>query len=312
MLPWASLGRDKDGRHEDRFANPELHMARGSGCDPQQAGQIAARQTRPGFDSLWVMDHFFQIGSRACWASVREDEMLEGYSTLGYLAGVTQQVKLGALVTGVIYRHPGLLAKTVTTLDVLSGGRAYFGIGAAWFEREARGSGRAVPAHQGALRAPGRGVADRPADVVGQQRFLQRKALSAGRDPVQPTADITATSSDPDRRHGRTQDAAPCCAVRGRLQPVCTHGDRHAWQEAGCVKASLRQVGQGLRCHREDHPGHRASGGGREQPQGGRGHVPLRWPRPAFSTASSTCRTCTRSSRCGSSATEIIPAVQGL
>ena len=66
-----------------------------------------------------------------------EDLMLEGYSTLAYLAGVTKKVKLGTLVTGVIYRYPGILVKTVTTLDVLSGGRAYLGIGAAWNEREA-------------------------------------------------------------------------------------------------------------------------------------------------------------------------------
>jgi F420-dependent oxidoreductase-like protein len=74
-----------------------------------------------------------------------EDEMLEGYSTLSYLAGITKKVTLGALDTGVIYRHPGILVKTVTTLDVLSGGRAYLGIGAAWNEREARGLGVPFP-----------------------------------------------------------------------------------------------------------------------------------------------------------------------
>jgi F420-dependent oxidoreductase-like protein len=71
--------------------------------------------------------------------------MLEGYSALSYLAGVTRRVKLGTLVTGVIYRHPGILVKTVTTLDVLSGGRAYFGLGAAWNEREAVGLGVPFP-----------------------------------------------------------------------------------------------------------------------------------------------------------------------
>jgi F420-dependent oxidoreductase-like protein len=71
--------------------------------------------------------------------------MLEGYSTLSYLAGFTQRITLGTLVTGVIYRHPGVLVKTVTTLDVLSGGRAWLGIGAAWNEREARGLGVPFP-----------------------------------------------------------------------------------------------------------------------------------------------------------------------
>lgn len=71
--------------------------------------------------------------------------MLEAYATLGYLASVTARIRLGTMVTGVVYRHPGILIKTATTLDVLSGGRAYFGIGAAWFEREALGLGVPFP-----------------------------------------------------------------------------------------------------------------------------------------------------------------------
>jgi len=109
--------------------------------------EIARAADAAGFASLWVMDHFFQIGSRdrAMGLGPAEDEMLEGYSTLAYLAGLTQRVQLGTLVTGVIYRYPGLLVKTVTTLDVLSGGRAYMGIGAGWFEREAKGLGVPFP-----------------------------------------------------------------------------------------------------------------------------------------------------------------------
>src|SRR5882724_9434326 len=87
------------------------------------------------------MDHYFQMehNDRA------EDAMLEAYSTLSYLAAHTSTVTLGALVTGVSYRHPGLLAKIVTTLDVLSGGRAVLGIGAAWYEREHLGLGVPFP-----------------------------------------------------------------------------------------------------------------------------------------------------------------------
>lgn len=109
--------------------------------------EIAAAADEAGFASLWVMDHFFQIGGRdgRSLLGPPEDEMLEGYSTLSYLAGITRKVKLGTLVTGVIYRHPGILAKTVTTLDVLSGGRAYLGIGAAWNERESLGLGVPFP-----------------------------------------------------------------------------------------------------------------------------------------------------------------------
>jgi len=109
--------------------------------------EIARAADDVGFSSLWVMDHFFQIGSRdrSMGLGPAEDEMLEGYSTLAYLAGITKKVTLGTLVTGAIYRHPGILIKTVTTLDVLSGGRAYLGIGAAWNEREARGLGVPFP-----------------------------------------------------------------------------------------------------------------------------------------------------------------------
>src|SRR5689334_13161402 len=109
--------------------------------------EIARAADEAGFASLWVMDHFFQIGGRNNPSGLgpAEDEMLEGYSSLAYLAGVTKKVKLGTMVTGVIYRHPGILIKTVTTLDVLSGGRAYLGIGAAWNEREALGLGVPFP-----------------------------------------------------------------------------------------------------------------------------------------------------------------------
>jgi F420-dependent oxidoreductase-like protein len=103
--------------------------------------QIGRTADEAGFASIWVMDHFFQIPvvGRA------EEPMLEGYSALSYLAAVTQRARLGTLVTGVVYRYPGILVKTVTTLDVLSGGRAYLGIGAAWNEREARGLGVPFP-----------------------------------------------------------------------------------------------------------------------------------------------------------------------
>jgi alkanesulfonate monooxygenase SsuD/methylene tetrahydromethanopterin reductase-like flavin-dependent oxidoreductase (luciferase family) len=78
------------------------------------------------------MDHWFQM-ERVAPAT---DPMLEGYTALGFVAGCTESLRLRLLVTGVTYRHPGLLAKTVTTLDVLSGGRAELGIGAAWYDRE--------------------------------------------------------------------------------------------------------------------------------------------------------------------------------
>lgn len=107
----------------------------------EKVAEIAATADQAGFYSLWVMDHFFQIRG----VGPPENEMLEGYSTLSYLAGFTENVRLGTLVTGVIYRYPGILIKTATTLDVLSGGRAYLGIGAAWNEEESVGLGVPFP-----------------------------------------------------------------------------------------------------------------------------------------------------------------------
>ncbi|MBT0772858.1 LLM class F420-dependent oxidoreductase [Kineosporia sp. J2-2] len=94
-----------------------------------------------GVNLLTVMDHWFQM----LHAGGPFEPMLEGYTSLGYLAGVTKNVRLSLLVTGVTYRHPGLLAKTVTTLDVLSRGRAMLGIGAAWYDREHAGLGVPFP-----------------------------------------------------------------------------------------------------------------------------------------------------------------------
>jgi F420-dependent oxidoreductase-like protein len=94
-----------------------------------------------GVRTLSVMDHWFQM--EAAWPA--DEPMLEGYTTLGFVAAKTETLRIRLLVGGVTYRHPGLLAKTITTLDVLSGGRAELGIGAAWYEREHRGLGVPFP-----------------------------------------------------------------------------------------------------------------------------------------------------------------------
>jgi F420-dependent oxidoreductase-like protein len=104
-------------------------------------GAVARRAEDAGFHSLWVMDHFFQIPG----VGPAEHDMLEAYTALGFAAAHTSRIKLGTMVTGVTYRHPGVLVKAATTLDVLSGGRAYFGIGAAWFDREHHGLGVPFP-----------------------------------------------------------------------------------------------------------------------------------------------------------------------
>ena len=103
---------------------------------------IAKLADESGFYSLWVMDHLFQMGDE--FGPV-DAPMLEGYSTINYLAAITRHVRLGTLVTGNSYRYPGMLIKMVSSLDVLSGGRAYLGIGAGWYRREARGLGLLLP-----------------------------------------------------------------------------------------------------------------------------------------------------------------------
>lgn len=103
--------------------------------------ELAVAAESAGMSSLWTMDHFFQIP----YVGQVRDPMLEAYTTLGFLAAMTSRIQLGTLVTGVVYRHPGILVRTATTLDILSGGRSYLGIGAAWFKREAVGLGIPFP-----------------------------------------------------------------------------------------------------------------------------------------------------------------------
>jgi F420-dependent oxidoreductase-like protein len=100
-------------------------------------GETARIADEAGFSGFSVMDHYFQMEHTGSAA----EPMLEAYTTLGYVAARTERMTLGVLVTGVMYRHPGLLAQIVTTLDVLSGGRARLGIGASWYEREQVGLG---------------------------------------------------------------------------------------------------------------------------------------------------------------------------
>jgi F420-dependent oxidoreductase-like protein len=120
---------------------PDFGTPRG----PERLGAELANVARvaddAGFEYIAVMDHFFQIRA----VGPAEKEMLEGYTTLGYLAACTSRATLVTLVTGTVYREPGVLAKIVTTLDVLSNGRAWLGIGAAWNEEESSGLGIPFP-----------------------------------------------------------------------------------------------------------------------------------------------------------------------
>ncbi len=124
------------GVHINRFD----HAGGGPALGAELAAAGAAAEAA-GVSWLSVMDHYFQME----FNGGAEAPMLEAYTTLGYLAAHTSTVRLGALVTGVTYRHPGLLAKIATSLDVLSGGRATLGIGAAWYDREHSGLGVPFP-----------------------------------------------------------------------------------------------------------------------------------------------------------------------
>jgi F420-dependent oxidoreductase-like protein len=120
---------------------PTFTWPEGPGRIGADLAAIARTADEAGFDSISVMDHFFQIRS----FGPPQREMLESYTALAYIAGLTSRVKLMTMVTGVTHRHPGVLAKTVTTLDVLSGGRAWLGIGAGWNQQEHLGLGIPFP-----------------------------------------------------------------------------------------------------------------------------------------------------------------------
>jgi F420-dependent oxidoreductase-like protein len=120
---------------------PDFSGAGGAAHLGQRLAEVAETADSAGFCCIAVMDHFFQISM----LGPADQDMLEAYTTLGYLAARTSRASLMALVTGAVYRQPGILAKIVTTLDVLSGGRAWLGIGAAWNEEEASGLGIPFP-----------------------------------------------------------------------------------------------------------------------------------------------------------------------
>ncbi|MCW2813390.1 MAG: luciferase family protein [Nocardioides sp.] len=126
----------KLGVHYANFSHPDW-----AGTLEDRLAETARVADEGGVSLFTVMDHWFQMENMGGPA----EPMLEGYTTLGYLAGLTRNVRLSLLVTGVTYRHPGLLAKQVTTLDRLSRGRAMLGIGAAWYDREHAGLGVPFP-----------------------------------------------------------------------------------------------------------------------------------------------------------------------
>ena len=177
---------------------------------------IAIAAEESGFDSLSVMDHLYQIPN----VGPRADPMLEAYTLLGRIAARTAKVSLGTMVTGVTYRNPALLAKQVTTLDVVSAGRAMLGIGAAWNEDEHAGYGFGFPSVRERL--------DRLEEALQICRAMFREPspsfngslLPDRRGPERPPAAPCGRHPDPRRRWRRTPPARTGREVRRRVQPL--------------------------------------------------------------------------------------------
>jgi alkanesulfonate monooxygenase SsuD/methylene tetrahydromethanopterin reductase-like flavin-dependent oxidoreductase (luciferase family) len=173
-----------------------------------------------GFSAVTVMDHLYQIPG----VGPVTDPMLEGWSTLTALARETKHVRLGTLVTGVTYRNPALLAKTATTLDVISGGRAIFGLGAAWNDVEHDGYGFDFP--------PVRERMDR----LDEALTIVRKMFTAeiGRDPARSNGRWARRSSSPRTRRRRPPSWSACPRTAGRTP---RSGHRNRWP-GPCVPIS--------------------------------------------------------------------------
>ena len=276
----------------------------------EEFGAIAERAERAGFYSLWVMDHFYQIGN----LGPAEHEMLEAYTTLGFAAGRTSRIKLGSLVTGVTYRYPGLLIKTVTTLDVLSGGRAYFGIGAAWNGQEHEGLGVPFPDTKERFEWLEDTLQIAHQMWSGEDKPFDGKRAHLGRTLNSPQA---ITKPHPPILIGGTGEQKTLQvrrAVRRRLQPLRAHGRRHPQAEARHPAWPLREGGPALRGDREDlagsHPSEprwrqRDADARRRSSSGS--HISRRW---ASIRASSACRDPTDPEAFELLGAEIIPEVE--
>ena len=174
---------------------------------PTLAG-IVRQADDVGFDSIWVMDHFFQIRG----VGKPEEPMLEGWTTLGFMAAHTTRARLGLMVGGVHYRYPGLWVKAATTLDVLSGGRAWLGIGAAWNEDESRSLGFPFPPlgerfemlEETLQIAHGMWQGER-----GSEEEFRGRQFHADQASQLPAVAVTPQGPDHDRGRRREEDPAP-------------------------------------------------------------------------------------------------------
>ena len=251
-------------------------------------GRIASQADDVGFDSIWVMDHFFQIRS----VGRPEEPMLEGWTALGFLAALTKRARLGLMVGGVHYRLPGLWVKAATTLDVLSGGRAWLGIGAAWNQEESRALGFPFPPlgerfemlEETLQIAHGMWTGERGSEDAFQGRHFQAgrllnspQSLSRPRPPIMiggggerktlrlvaQYADATNVFGGPDAIHHKYEVLREHCATIGRdpdeierstLRPSTWPPSRRRRSSTGSVSSPTPAPSTYLGLHHVDDP----------------------------------------------------------
>ena len=246
-------------------------------------GDIAKRADDGGVDRISVMDHVWQIGH----IGPPEHEMLEAYTALGLLAAKTERVKLLTMVTAVVYREPGLLAKAMTTLDVLSGGRAILGIGAAWNAEESAGLGLLFPPIAERFERLEEAILICRQMWSGDEGRLRRQVLPAGPHPQLAAVAVPAAPADPDRRLGREEDAEAGGPLRRRVQHLRLRRPRGGPQARGAPRSTAST--RAATTTRSRRPPRRAStSASTARTSTRRSSRCTRWPRPA--SASRTAR----------------------
>ena len=206
----------------------------GSDALGQHLANVARAADEAGFAQITVMDHFFALGPDDAY----RNPMLEAYTALGFIAACTSRIRVGSQVTGVTYRHPGVLIKQATTLNVLSQGARLPGHRRRVVREGAPRVRRGVSAAQGALRATRRDAPDRPPGVERRRQSVSGQVLPAGRAAAVADGGEQAAAEDPHRRQRRAQDPEAGGAVRRRVP--------HQRPVAGWLSAQARGARRAL------------------------------------------------------------------
>ena len=284
---------------------------------PEPIGPTLARIVRQaddvGFDSIWVMDHFFQIRG----VGTAEEPMLEGMTALGFMAAHSPRARLGLMVGGVHYRSPGLWVKATTTLDVLSGGRAWLGIGAAWNEDESRSLGFPFPPLgerfemlEETLRiAHGMWAGERGTEAAFEGRHFQaRRLLNSPQSLSRPRVPIMIGGGGEKKTLRLVAQYADACNVFGTPEAIAR---KYAILAEHCAAVGRdpdeieRSTLQNFRISADGGGRHRVAG-----PASSSGSATS--PMPAPSTSSSACRNVTDPDALDLVGRDVIPALHRL